>query len=125
MEYISGPVHEGHCPVMGEGGNIFNFCEVGLKISGRYPIVGRVVYSLGSEAVTSLASTTPANTPTLVLGTSGGDLVVVAVSQNGYKNVARYALRSEAAVVQLVVLNGGGDLIYLQEKEASRDQELA
>jgi len=34
----AGPVDEGNCPSVGSSGNILDFCETALKISGRTPI---------------------------------------------------------------------------------------
>ena len=46
---------EGKCPdKLGSSGNILNFCEVGLKISGPYPLVANPIYTTNHEAITSV-----------------------------------------------------------------------
>ena len=55
MEYISGTILEGKCPdKLGSSGNILNFCEIGLKISGQYPVTAEPVYVTNHEAVTAV-----------------------------------------------------------------------
>ena len=39
---ISGPVDEGKCPRAGSTGNIVDFCQRALKISGQTPIVQEI-----------------------------------------------------------------------------------
>ena len=55
MEYVSGTILEGKCPdKLGSAGNILNFCEIGLKISGQYPARADPIYVTNHEAVTSV-----------------------------------------------------------------------
>jgi len=74
MEYVSGPILDGKCPKAGTTGNIHNFCEVGLKISGRVPIYSVPAISYNDVLLTSLALTTTEQHTLAFLGTSDGHL---------------------------------------------------
>ena len=73
MEYISGTISEGKCPDRNVG-NILNFCEVGLKISGPVPLAANPILTTNHEAFTSLyySDIDHQSTGVLVLGTSLG-----------------------------------------------------
>ena len=106
MEYISGPIHEGKCPTNGQAGNIYNFCEVGLKISGIFPIAVEP-YQMFSQSVTSVffKELGASNGAVLILGTARGRLMVVLISSvSGAKLLSNYQLseRTEVTKVQLV-----------------------
>jgi len=74
MEYVSGPILDGKCPKAGTTGNIHNFCEVGLKISGRVPIYSVPAVSYSDVLLTSVALTTTEQHTVAFLGTAEGHI---------------------------------------------------
>ncbi|XP_047736216.1 plexin-B isoform X3 [Hyalella azteca] len=75
MEYISGLILDGKCPEAGTTGNIYSFCEVGLKISGTSPALGSALLEFEQRSLTAIQSTTTAAHTVLFLGTSDGWLI--------------------------------------------------
>ncbi|XP_045114407.1 plexin-B-like isoform X2 [Portunus trituberculatus] len=80
MEYISGTILNGKCPQQGAMGNILSFCEVGLKISGPAPMVGRAALRLPRVLVTGVQGTATAAHTVAFLGTSVGTLKKILVA---------------------------------------------
>ena len=84
MEYISGTILEGKCPEkLGAAGNILNFCEVGLKISGVNPLVANPIYVTNHEAITSVHYSDihgQTKTGVLLVGTSAGNVKSLVLS---------------------------------------------
>ncbi|XP_042862022.1 plexin-B-like [Penaeus japonicus] len=74
MEYISGPILDGKCPAAGTMGNIFNFCEVGLKISGVSPIHSRAALVYRNTSLSAVQAAITAHHTVLFLGTTTGSL---------------------------------------------------
>lgn len=74
MGYISGMISDGKCPSVGSTGNILNFCEVGLKISGMYPITSSAVISWNDSLISSVTVGTTGLHTVSFLGTSNGTL---------------------------------------------------
>lgn len=80
MGYVSGPIQDGKCPTAGNTGNILDFCEVGLKISGVSPIVGQNILHFPDTYVTSVSITNTESHTVAFLGTSEGTLKKVLLS---------------------------------------------
>ncbi|XP_063990960.1 plexin-B [Diachasmimorpha longicaudata] len=113
MGYISGPIQDGECPVAGTTGNILNFCEVGLKISGVSPIVGQAVIDFHDTFVTSI---TVANTEThtvAFLGTSDGVLKKVLLSSSESSVYESIVIDSGQKILPDMVLSPTGDYIHV------------
>ncbi|KAL1130244.1 hypothetical protein AAG570_013182 [Ranatra chinensis] len=72
MPYISGPILDGNCPVAGTTGNILNFCEVGLKISGTAPIQTQAALHFPNVLITSVATAITERHTVIFLGSSTG-----------------------------------------------------
>ena len=75
---------EGNCPAVGSSGNILDFCETALKISGPVPLVQEVGLRLpaGSlaTAVTGVTLGPPGATSLVaIVGTADGDIIKVLV----------------------------------------------
>uniref|UniRef100_A0A6A7FV03 Plexin-B-like n=1 Tax=Hirondellea gigas TaxID=1518452 RepID=A0A6A7FV03_9CRUS len=83
MEYISGPVLDGKCPAAGTTGNIYNFCEVGLKISGVSPARAAAVLEYEQRSVSAVQAATTAGHTVLFLGTTDGWLIKALVTGPG------------------------------------------
>ncbi|CAF4870399.1 unnamed protein product [Pieris macdunnoughi] len=74
MGYISGMISDGKCPSVGSVGNILNFCEVGLKISGLYPIKTMSVLQWNDTLITSVTMSVTGLHTVAFLGTSKGSI---------------------------------------------------
>ncbi|XP_073993851.1 plexin B isoform X2 [Rhodnius prolixus] len=72
MPYISGLILDGNCPEAGTTGNILNFCEVGLKISGIAPIKTSPAIIYDSVLITSVTVSMAERHTVIFLGTSQG-----------------------------------------------------
>ncbi|KAF7989546.1 hypothetical protein HCN44_008220 [Aphidius gifuensis] len=86
MGYISGPIQDGECPIAGTTGNILNFCEVGLKISGVSPIIGQSVVNFSDTFVTSITVANTESHTVAFLGTNDGILKKVLLSSSSGNN---------------------------------------
>ncbi|XP_066956195.1 plexin-B-like isoform X2 [Macrobrachium rosenbergii] len=80
MEYISGPILDGKCPQKGTMGNILSFCEVGLKISGPSPVMGRAALRLPRTLVTGVQAIAAATHTVSFLGTNTGTIKKILVA---------------------------------------------
>ncbi|XP_033220264.1 plexin-B [Belonocnema kinseyi] len=99
MGYVSGPIQDGKCPTAGTTGNILNFCEVGLKISGVSPIVGQNILQFSNTYVTSVSIANTESHTVAFLGTSEGTLKKVLLSG------------AEASVYETVVVDKGRKIL--------------
>ncbi|KAH8283417.1 hypothetical protein KR054_011013 [Drosophila jambulina] len=82
LGYISGTINDGRCPIVGSLGNIYNFCSVGLKISGVSPITTHALFHFDNVSVTSVTatSTTDQQHSLAFLGTDVGVIKKVLLS---------------------------------------------
>ncbi|XP_026839301.1 plexin-B isoform X2 [Drosophila erecta] len=82
LGYISGTINDGRCPIVGSLGNIYNFCSVGLKISGVSPITAHALFHFDNVSVTSVTatSTTDQQHSLAFLGTNMGVIKKVLLS---------------------------------------------
>ncbi|KAH8398914.1 hypothetical protein KR222_011678, partial [Zaprionus bogoriensis] len=82
LGYISGTINDGRCPIVGSLGNIYNFCNVGLKISGVSPISSQALFHFDNVSVTSVTATTTTDQQHSLafLGTSEGSIKKVLLS---------------------------------------------
>ncbi|XP_058804816.1 LOW QUALITY PROTEIN: plexin-B [Phymastichus coffea] len=78
MGYISGQVQNGECPQ--STGNIGDFCEEALKISGASPIVGQAILHFPDTLVTSIALANTESHTVAFLGTEDGAIKKVLIS---------------------------------------------
>ena len=109
LEYISGPVQEGKCPVVGSSGNIGDFCQVGLKLSGLFPISKEAVF-ISPDPVTALDYVREENNEILVLGTETGQIRAVKIGDVP-QTVGAYWKHKK--IVQLYTL--GAQVYYLHK----------
>lgn len=119
MEYISGPIHEGKCPKSGSLGNIQNFCEIGLKISGLTPIRSEP-YQILAQSITSVFfKELEGGNGVLIAGTSSGRLLVILTSAtSSAKVLTNYQLSERNAVTKVYLLDN--DIIALQSHTVSK-----
>uniref|UniRef100_A0A6P4EIQ6 Plexin-B n=1 Tax=Drosophila rhopaloa TaxID=1041015 RepID=A0A6P4EIQ6_DRORH len=82
LGYISGTINDGRCPIVGSLGNIYNFCSVGLKISGVSPITTHALFHFDNVSITSVTatSTTDQQHSLAFLGTDMGVIKKVLLS---------------------------------------------
>ncbi|XP_055371957.1 plexin-B isoform X2 [Condylostylus longicornis] len=80
LGYISGTINDGRCPVVGSIGNVYNFCTVGLKISGVSPITAHALFHFENESITSVTATTTGPHSLAFLGTESGKIKKVLIS---------------------------------------------
>lgn len=121
MEYISGTISEGKCPdKLGSSGNILNFCEVGLKISGPYPLVANPIYTTNHEAITSVYYSDilgySNSNGVLVLGTSLGTIkTFVLAPQQDLRTLNTQTLSAASPVTKVVLSSDQESIIALQK----------
>ena len=121
MEYISGPIQDGKCPGIGAMGNIHSFCDVGLKISGVFPIFSKPLQEFEGADVTSIHfAESGDNGGVLVVGTSAGRLLVILLTPSGdLKLLTDYQL-TDVAPVTKVILASDNDVLALQKNSLTK-----
>lgn len=82
MGYVSGMISDGKCPAAGTTGNILNFCEVGLKISGTIAIKSFAILHYNSSYLTSVTIGVSGPHTIGFLGTRTGSLKKIVVSMS-------------------------------------------
>ncbi|XP_063589577.1 plexin-B-like isoform X3 [Penaeus indicus] len=114
MEYISGPILDGKCPAAGTMGNIFNFCEVGLKISGVSPIHSRAALLYRNTSLSAVQAATTAHHTVLFLGTTTGSLKKALLA--GPEDAAEYGedvIDAGSRVLPDLVLDASGTHLFV------------
>ncbi len=112
LEYVSGTISEGKCPVDGgHRGNIHDFCRVGIKISGKFPIRSPVIWPI-ARRVRSLAADEEDGQVVLLAGTEGGTILEGTIEKGATRvtSLEQYSV-SSGAVLQLMAL--GGNVVFL------------
>lgn len=84
MGYISGLILDGNCPTAGSTGNILNFCEVGLKISGVVPIKNSAAIHFPKTLITSVTLATTERHTVVFLGSSVGVIKKVLLTSSNF-----------------------------------------
>ncbi|KAG7207100.1 hypothetical protein KM043_000977 [Ampulex compressa] len=112
MGYVSGPIQDGKCPTAGTTGNILNFCEVGLKISGVSPIVGQAVLHFPGAFVTSVTVANTESHTVAFLGTSDGLLKKVLLSGSEAFVYESIPIDEGNALLPDTVISPDGEHIY-------------
>ncbi len=104
LEYVSGPVLEGKCPSEGSRGNINDFCKVGIKISGKFPIRSPVVWEV-RDRITSMASDQEDGQVVLLAGTESGKIKESTIEPGAKRAtpLEQYSVRS-GPVLQLLAM---------------------
>jgi hypothetical protein len=77
-------VDEGNCPAVGSSGNILDFCETALKISGPVPLIQEVGHRLPAGTLaTAVTGTALAGSLVAIVGTADGDIIKVVLWPGG------------------------------------------
>ncbi|VVC42163.1 Sema domain,IPT domain,Immunoglobulin E-set,Immunoglobulin-like fold,Plexin repeat,WD40/YVTN [Cinara cedri] len=114
MAYISGPILQGNCPAAGSTGNILNFCEVGLRISGTQPISKQAAIQFPNHHITSVTLATTEKNTILFLGTSTGILKKVLLSSATYGiNYEELILDNGYSILPDTSLTTTGEHLYV------------
>lgn len=113
MGYVSGPVLDGKCPTSGAAGNIPNFCEVGLKISGVTPIVGNAALVFPNIALSAVATASTGRHVLAFLGTVDGKLKKVLLSGPVPTEYEEVVVDDGNAVLPDTTLSPSGDYLYV------------
>ncbi|XP_053632956.2 plexin-B isoform X3 [Cherax quadricarinatus] len=114
MEYISGPILNGKCPAAGTMGNIYNFCEVGLKISGVSPLHARAALVYHNTSLSAVQAATTAHHTVLFMGTTTGTLKKALLA--GPEDAAEYgedSIDAESRVLPDMVLDIPGAHLFV------------
>ncbi|CAG7724457.1 unnamed protein product [Allacma fusca] len=114
MDYISGPILEGKCFEPGGAGNIPNFCEVGLKISGSIPIVQTAAIQFQETLLTSVALAVTEQHTVAFVGTSHGTIKKILLSSalrvDHYEDTE---VDPGSAILPDTVLDPSGHFLYV------------
>ncbi|XP_065351810.1 plexin-B isoform X4 [Cloeon dipterum] len=115
MHHISGPVFNGDCNEnVQSAGNIGNFCDVGLKISGTHPIVNRAVIEFDGTYLTSVTTATVGTHSVAFLGTKNGRLKkVFLVDKDVAHEYEEIILDPGNAILPDTSLDRSGDFLYV------------
>lgn len=113
MGYISGPINDGKCPSAGMSGNILNFCEVGLKISGSTPITNQAVLTFPNTSLSAVATATTGQHVLAFLGTTDGKIKKVILSGPIPSEYEEVIVDPGHAILSDTTLAPTGDSIYV------------
>ncbi|KAE9543414.1 hypothetical protein AGLY_002214 [Aphis glycines] len=114
MPYVSGLILQGNCPTAGSTGNILNFCEIGLKISGTEPITTQAAISFPDHLISSITLATTERNTIIFLGTSTGILKKVLLSSATHAvNYEELVLDNGNAILPDTSLTTNGEHLYV------------
>ncbi|KRT80367.1 hypothetical protein AMK59_8587 [Oryctes borbonicus] len=113
MAYVSGPIQDGKCPSAGNAGNILNFCEVGLKISGNSPIVRSAIVSFPNASVSAIAAATTGRHFLAFLGTTTGRIKKVLLSAATPMEYEQVTVDAGNRILPDTALSPNGDYLYV------------
>ena len=113
MGYISGPIQDGKCPSAGNAGNILNFCEVGLKISGNYPIIRSAVLHFKNVSLSAVATATTGRHGLAFLGTSDGKVKKVLLSGTTPAEYEEVVVDQGNMILPDTTLSPSGEYLYI------------
>ena len=120
LPYISGAFDEGKCPTAGTAGNIFNFCEAALKISGPVPIVQELGQDLGSLG-TSVTGTVVGENTVAIVGTQQGRIIKVLIANGQATVVDSFKAADNEAILPGTRMHPNNvDLIVLTPRRVKR-----
>lgn len=118
MAYVSGMISDGKCPNAGTTGNILNFCEVGLKISGMFPISATAIKEYNNTHLTSVTvGVTGAHTIGF-FGTKNGTLKKVVLSNTTALEYGEITLSSGHTILPDTTLSTNKNSLYVLSKHA-------
>lgn len=114
MPYISGLILDGNCPVAGTTGNILNFCEVGLKISGTSPIRTRAALHFPNVLLTSVTTSRIERSTVVFLGSSNGVLKKILLSSPSVaREYEEIVINEGKSILPDTVVSPSGEHLYV------------
>ncbi|KAH8402557.1 hypothetical protein KR009_010646 [Drosophila setifemur] len=115
LGYISGTINDGRCPVVGSLGNIYNFCTVGLKISGVSPITTQALFHFDNVSVTSVTatSTTDQQHSLAFLGTDTGVIKKVLLSGQNPGEYEEIIVDAGNPILPNTMMSPKNDFLYV------------
>ncbi|RZC36560.1 plexin-B [Asbolus verrucosus] len=113
MGYVSGLILDGKCPTSGSAGNIPNFCEVGLKISGATPIVSNAALVFPNISLSAVATASTGRHVLAFLGTTDGKLKKVLLSGPVPTEYEEVVVDEGNAILPDTTLSTSGDYLYV------------
>ncbi|KAJ8983308.1 hypothetical protein NQ317_010846 [Molorchus minor] len=113
MGYVSGPVLDGKCPSSGSAGNIPNFCEVGLKISGVTPLVATAALTFPNTSLSAVATASTGRHLLAFLGTTDGRLKKVLLSGPEPPEYEEVIVDNGNPILPDSTLSPTGDYLYV------------
>lgn len=117
MDYVSGMISDGKCPAAATG-NILNFCEVGLKISGNRPIKSSAVLNYNSTHVTSVTVGVTGPHTIGFLGTKTGSLKKIVISTVNAVEYNEIKLEEGNKILPDTTLSPDKTTLYVLSKRA-------
>ncbi|XP_058463896.1 plexin-B [Malaya genurostris] len=123
LGYISGTINDGKCPVVGSIGNIFNFCHVGLKISGVTSITTRSMFTFPNESITSVTITNTGPHTLAFLGTIDGWIKKILMSGASAGEYEKIEIDTGYKILPDTMISPQSDYLYvLSEKKVTKIQ---
>ncbi|XP_033168193.1 plexin-B [Drosophila mauritiana] len=115
LGYISGTINDGRCPIVGSLGNIYNFCSVGLKISGVSPITAHALFHFDNVSVTSVTatSTTDQQHSLAFLGTNMGVIKKVLLSGQSPGEYEEIVVDAGNRILPNTMMSPKNDFLYV------------
>ncbi|CAH0562365.1 unnamed protein product [Brassicogethes aeneus] len=113
MGYVSGPILDGKCPTSGSAGNIPNFCEVGLKISGLTPILSTASLVFSNISLSSVSTASTGRHVLAFLGSTDGRLKKVLLSVPEVTVYEEIVVDDGNAILPDTQLSPSGDYLYV------------
>lgn len=113
MGYVSGPINDGKCPTAGNAGNILNFCEAGLKISGVTPIVTNPLLVFNNTSISSVVTASTGRHVLAFLGTHKGQIKKVLLSGAEPVEYEEVTVDAGHTILPDTALSPSGEFLYV------------
>lgn len=97
-------------------GNIYNFCTVGLKISGVSPITARSLFNFDNVSITSVTATTIGPHSLAFLGTENGTIKKVSISGQIPGEYDEVVVDPGNRILQDTMMSPNKDFLYVLSK---------
>ncbi|KAM7341380.1 plexin B isoform 1-T6 [Cochliomyia hominivorax] len=115
LGYISGTIDDGRCP--GTTGNVYSFCNVGLKISGVSPISSHALFHFDNVSITSVTATTTGPHSLAFLGTDKGQIKKVLISGHQPGEYEEIMVDPGNQILQDTMMSPKKDFLYVLSKQ--------
>lgn len=113
MGYVSGLILDGKCPSAGRVGNILNFCEIALRISGVAPIVNNAALVFPNVSLSAVATAATGHHVLAFLGTTDGRIKKALLSRPAPSEYEEILVDEGHAILPDTTLSPSGDHLYV------------